>query len=171
MAYSQCIWAMIFTKPLEATQHFKWHITEAESGAYKPTFTSACRAPATVLNLTVIFLVMNYVNSVALYLQSRALSAGSFSPLWKGKITREGKLSGIDEGLCGGGKSDWVHPVLQTVEGSRLTLRSSSEAQLTRAVNATDSVLPINKSTCTWSTAQATTCSENLFILQPWFSW
>lgn len=42
---------------------------------------------------------MKYVNSVALYLQIRALYSGSFCPLWKEKKkkTRQGKLSGKDE--------------------------------------------------------------------------
>lgn len=83
-----------------ATQRFKWHITEARAGDYKPILMSACGAP--VFNLIVICLIMKYVNTVALYLQIRALSSDSFYPLWKEKkITRPGELSGKYE--VGGG--------------------------------------------------------------------
>lgn len=68
-----------------ATQHFKWCVTEAKAGDCTPIFISACRSSATVLNLRVTFLTMKYVNSVAVYLQIRALSSGSFCALWKEK--------------------------------------------------------------------------------------
>lgn len=103
MAHSQCKWAMIFTNPLGATQHFKWQITEAESGEYKPIFISARRAPAIVLNLGVIFLTMKYINSVALYLQTRALLSGPYCPLRKGENNKSREaLSQRWRGVCVG---------------------------------------------------------------------
>lgn len=69
-----------------ATQHLKWHVTEAKAGDCKPIFISACRASATVLDLGVIFLIMKHLDSVAVYLQIRALSSsGSFCALCEEK--------------------------------------------------------------------------------------
>lgn len=172
MAYSQYIQAMIFTKPPWATQHFKWHITEAESCDSKPIFISACRAPATVLNLRVIF----FSNDVCQ--QCDFVFANQNSLFWLIVSSVEGKNNQLREALwpqclCGGGRMAEHIPsyTLWRGAGLRLDLAASPDSQelSTPLTHLCHSLKPPTRDPQLGLGAHNTHLTH--LLLSPWFGW